>query len=153
MLLVVSVVSLLIGLGDFVLAGNGELALAERMTGTSWTEMKESDPRVVNLEDLLSRILGSWLIGFSILDIGISVGAYRKGKSGLGTRSGHCPSPMHSFSSPSFREQGGRQPYASRTVLRARAFRPFNANASPAYTELLPQIGTWPRIEKKTSAS
>ena len=79
-LLVVSVLSLLIGLGDFFLAGDGDPALVESMIGTSWTEMKVSTPRVANLVNLLTRILGAWLIGFSILGIGISVTAYRNGE-------------------------------------------------------------------------
>ena len=79
-LLAVSTLSLLIGLGDFILAGDGDPALVETMTGTSWTETEVSSPRVANLVNLLSRILGAWLIGFSILGIGISAMAYRKGE-------------------------------------------------------------------------
>ncbi len=124
------------------------------MTVTSWTEPKASDPRVANPLNLLSRILGSWLIGFSILGIGISVGAYRKGgKVGLVPTLGTAPHICAHIRRLLYRGQSARQPFASRTVLSSRAFRPFNASASPAYPELLTQIGTWTRIEKKTSAS
>ena len=78
-LLVVGVLSLLIGLGDFILAGNGDPALVESVTGTPWTEVTATNPRIASLVNLLSRILGAWLIGFSILAVGISVTAYRKG--------------------------------------------------------------------------
>jgi len=78
-LLVVGAISLLIGLGDFILAGNGDPALVESMIGTPWAEVTATSPRTANLVDLLSRILGAWLIGFSILAVGISVTAYRKG--------------------------------------------------------------------------
>ena len=79
-LLVVCTLSLLIGLGDFILAGDGDPALVESMIGTSWLEMKVSTSRVANLINLLTRILGAWLIGFSILGIGISSKGYRNGE-------------------------------------------------------------------------
>jgi hypothetical protein len=75
----VGAVSLLIGLGNFILAGNGDPALVESMIGTPWTEVTATSPRIANLVNLLSRILGAWLIGFSILAVGISATAYRKG--------------------------------------------------------------------------
>lgn len=78
-LLVVGAISLLIGLGDFIFAGNGDPALVASMTGTPWTELMVTNPRTANLVNLLSRILGAWLIGFSILAVGISVTGYRKG--------------------------------------------------------------------------
>jgi hypothetical protein len=79
-LLAVSVLSLTIGVGDYFLAGDGDPALAETMTGTPWDEMKKATPRIVNLTNLLSRILGAWLIGFSILGIGVSLIPYRRGE-------------------------------------------------------------------------
>jgi hypothetical protein len=78
-LLVVSALALLIGLGDFILAGNGDPALVESMVGTPWAEIMATDPHLANLVDLLSRILGAWLIGFSVLASSISVTAFRKG--------------------------------------------------------------------------
>jgi hypothetical protein len=78
-LLVVSALSLLIGLGDFILAGNGDPALVESMTGTPWAEVKATNPHMASLVNLLTRILGAWLIGFSVLALGVSVTAYRKG--------------------------------------------------------------------------
>jgi hypothetical protein len=78
-LLVVSALSLLIGLGDFILAGNGDPALVESMTGTPWAEVKATNPHMASLVNLLTRILGAWLIGFSVLAVGISLTAYRRG--------------------------------------------------------------------------
>lgn len=78
-LLVVSAISLLIGLGDFILAGNGDPALIESMLGMTWEEVKATDASLVHLVDLLTRILGAWLIGFSILAAAISATAYRGG--------------------------------------------------------------------------
>lgn len=80
LLMVVSILSLLIGLGDFILAGNGDPALVESMTGTRWVAVKAANPPLANLVNLLTRILGAWLIGFSILSLAITVTAYRKGE-------------------------------------------------------------------------
>lgn len=76
-LLVVSVASLLIGLGDFILAGDGDPALVESMIGTSWLELKATDPAMANLVNLLSRILGAWLTGLSTMALVITITAYR----------------------------------------------------------------------------
>jgi len=78
-LLVVGTLSLLIGLGDFILAGNGDPALVESVTGMPWAQVKASSPRMANLVNLLTRILGAWLIGFSTLAVTISLTAYRRG--------------------------------------------------------------------------
>ena len=79
-ILIVSVLSLMIGIGDYFLAGNGDPALTESMTGTSWEEMKIVSPNIVNLTNLLARILGAWLTGLSILGIGVSAVPYRRGE-------------------------------------------------------------------------
>jgi len=76
-LLVVSVASLLIGLGDFILAGDGDPALVESMIGTSWLDLKTADPAMANLVNLLSRILGAWLTGLSSMALVITLTAYR----------------------------------------------------------------------------
>lgn len=79
-LLVVCVASLLIGVGDYFLAGNGDPALTETMTGVPWEEMKEVTPLVVNLTNLLTRILGAWLTGFSLMGIAVTLVPFRRGE-------------------------------------------------------------------------
>lgn len=79
-LLVVCVASLMIGVGDYFLAGNGDPALTETMTGIPWEEMKVATPRVVNLTNLLTRILGAWLTGFSLLAVGVTLVPFRRGE-------------------------------------------------------------------------
>ncbi len=77
LLLVVSVASLLIGLGDFILAGDGDPALVESMIGRPWLDLKATDPALANLVNLISRILGAWLTGLSIMALVITLTAYR----------------------------------------------------------------------------
>lgn len=79
-LLVLAILSLWIGLGDFFRAGSGDPALTETILGTPWSELKVMSPRIVSLVDLLSMILGAWLTGFSILAITISAVPFRRGE-------------------------------------------------------------------------
>lgn len=79
-LLVLGIGTLWIGVGDFVRRGDGDPALMEMMTGVPWDEMKSASPREALLADLLSAILGAWLIGFALLAIAIAATAYRWGQ-------------------------------------------------------------------------
>lgn len=80
LLLVVSAASLAVGIGDFVLQQGGDTAMVESVAGMSWPELQASTPRLAGLIDLLARVLGAWLIGFSLLGIAVSATAFRRGE-------------------------------------------------------------------------
>jgi len=80
LLLVVSAASLTIGIGDFVLQQGGDTEMVESVAGMSWPELQASTPRLADLIDLLARVLGAWLIGFSLLAIAVSATAFRRGE-------------------------------------------------------------------------
>jgi len=79
LLFVVSLGSLAIGVGDFILGAAGDPGLIEAIGGRPWADLVAAVPAVANLVDLHARILGAWLTGFAILAVGISVTAYRRG--------------------------------------------------------------------------
>lgn len=80
LLLVVGLASLAIGVGDFVLGQAGDTEMVVAVTGMTWSELTASYPSAANLVDLLARVLGAWLTGFSLFAIAVSVTAYRRGE-------------------------------------------------------------------------
>lgn len=80
LLLFVSGVSLLIGLGDYALQQGGDTDMVKSMTGTTWADLQAGAPATASLLDLSARVLGAWLIGFSVLGVAISATAYRAGE-------------------------------------------------------------------------
>lgn len=76
-LLVLGIGTLWIGVGDFVQRGDGDPALMEMTTGVAWDELKATSPGMASLADILSAILGAWLIGLALLAIAVTVTAYR----------------------------------------------------------------------------
>lgn len=80
LLLIVGVASLAIGIGDYGLQQGGDTDMVESVTGMSWPQLQAANPRVADLVDLLARVLGAWLIGFSLLSIAITATAFRRGQ-------------------------------------------------------------------------
>lgn len=79
-LLLVSVLSLWIGFGDFTKAGDADPALIESVSGITWTELQLEHPPLANLVNLLSRLVGALWIGLSALSIVVSATGYRRGE-------------------------------------------------------------------------
>jgi hypothetical protein len=79
LLLLVSILSLWIGIGDFTRAGDADPALVESALGFTWGELQNTNLPVVNLINLLSRLVGSLWIGFSLLAIIVSATGFRMG--------------------------------------------------------------------------
>lgn len=79
LLLVVFILSLLIGIGDFFLAGDGDPALVESVSGIAWEVVKTTDPGVANLVNLLSSLIGSLWIGLSVMGIIVTATGFRNG--------------------------------------------------------------------------
>jgi hypothetical protein len=80
LLLLVSILSLWIGIGDFTGAGDADPALVESAVGITWFELQNADPSVVNLINILSRLVGSLWIGFALLAIIVSATGFRMGE-------------------------------------------------------------------------
>ena len=80
LLLVVGLASLAIGVGDFALGQAGDTEMVLAVTGMTWSQLTAASPSVANLVDLLARVLGAWLTGFSLLAIAVSATAYRHGE-------------------------------------------------------------------------
>jgi len=80
LLLIVSILSLWIGIGDFVRAGDADPALVESVSGATWENLQRTDPDVANLVNLLSRLVGALWVGMSFLAIIVSSTGYRKGE-------------------------------------------------------------------------
>lgn len=79
-LLVMSIIVGLFGIGDIVQGMSADPAIANSITGVAWTELQVSSPKTANLIDLQVRSGGVQLITLSILSIAICLTGYRRGE-------------------------------------------------------------------------
>lgn len=79
-----SVLIALFGLGDVIVGGatfvNGESALFQSMSGTSWPEFTAADPGAAHLVDYLVRAGGLHLLIVGLLSLAICLTALRRRK-------------------------------------------------------------------------
>lgn len=81
LLAVVAAIFIRFGIGDIILGGNADPAIAESLIGVEWESMKTSSPEFVRFINGSSRILGMTLLSASILSLAIILTAFRQGKS------------------------------------------------------------------------
>ena len=79
---VLSVIVVLFGVGDIAMGGStyagGEAVLFAGITGTTWDELKASDPAVARLIDSLVRSGGTHLLFIGLLSLAVSVFGLRR---------------------------------------------------------------------------
>jgi hypothetical protein len=79
-MIAVSIIFGLFGIGDVLQGMNADPAIAESITGVEWEELQASSPRIANLIDLSVRSTGASIIFLSILSISITLTAFKEGK-------------------------------------------------------------------------
>jgi hypothetical protein len=79
-LIAVSAIFLLFGLGDIIRGMDADPAIAESITGVEWEALQASDPKVANMIDLGVRSSGSSIFFLSILSIAVILFAFRSGQ-------------------------------------------------------------------------
>jgi hypothetical protein len=79
-LLVISAIIGIFGIGDIIQGMNADPGIANSMTGIAWQDLQTSSPAIANLVDLQVRSGGSTLVALSILSIAICLTAYRRGE-------------------------------------------------------------------------
>ena len=79
-LIVVSAIFLLFGIGDVIRGMDADPAIAESITGVEWEALQASDPNVANMIDLGVRTSGSSIFFLSILSIAVIFFAFRPGQ-------------------------------------------------------------------------
>lgn len=80
MLLIISGIIGLFGIGDMIQGMSADPAIANSMTGVPWEELQRSSPEIANLIDLQVRSGGAQLLTLSILSIIICLTGYRRGE-------------------------------------------------------------------------
>lgn len=79
MLLIISGIIGLFGIGDMIQGMSADPAIANSVTGVPWEELQRSNPKMANLIDLQVRSGGAQLLTLSILSIIIWLTGYRQG--------------------------------------------------------------------------
>jgi hypothetical protein len=79
-LLIISGILGLFGIGDMIQGMSADPAIANSMTGVPWEELQKSSPKIANLIDLQVRSGGAQLLTLSILSIIICLTGYRRGE-------------------------------------------------------------------------
>ena len=70
----------LFGLADIALASIADPSVTEAVVGLSPAEVQNSQPKLANLVNLLSRLLGLFSFSFSLLSMVIIYTSFRKGE-------------------------------------------------------------------------
>ena len=79
-LIVVSAIFLLFGIGDIIRGMDADPAIAESITGVEWEELQASSPKIANMIDLGVRSSGASILVLSVLSIAIILFAFRQGE-------------------------------------------------------------------------
>jgi len=79
LLLIVSLLALWIGVGDFSKAADADPDLIESLSGMTWPTLQAQSPQIANLVQLLSRLVGALWIGLASLAAIVSATGFRKG--------------------------------------------------------------------------
>ncbi len=79
-LLVISIIFALFGVGDMLQGMSADPAIANGITGVAWEELQMSSPAVANLIDLQARNGGAQLVILASLSILICLQGYRRGQ-------------------------------------------------------------------------
>lgn len=82
LLVVVGVMMLLIGIGDFVIGAGADPEATEAIAGVTWADLQASDPAVASLLDVHQRTAGAAIIAFTFTAIVISATGFRRGDRG-----------------------------------------------------------------------
>jgi len=76
----ISIIFGLFGLGDLIQGMNADTAIAESILGIPWEEARESHPEAADLIDLQVRAGGAQLLLVSVLSIVVCLVGYRRGE-------------------------------------------------------------------------
>jgi hypothetical protein len=76
----VSAIFLLFGLGDIIRGMDADPAIAESITGIEWQALQATEPNIANMIDLGVRSSGSSIFFLSILSIAVILFAFRPGQ-------------------------------------------------------------------------
>ncbi len=79
-LLIISVILGLFGIGDFIQGMSADPTVANSITGVPWEELQRSNPKMASLIDVQVRSGGAQLLTLSILSIIICLTGYRRGE-------------------------------------------------------------------------
>jgi hypothetical protein len=79
-LLAVSIIFGLFGIGDIFLGMNADPAIAESLTGVEWEALQASSPEIAHLIDMQVRSGGIHLLVLSILTIVVCLVGFRRGQ-------------------------------------------------------------------------
>ena len=79
-LFVVSLLTLLFGLGDMISGGDADPAISESITGEDWEELKTSQPKIAKAIDLQIRIGGAALFTYGLLSMVVILTGFRCGE-------------------------------------------------------------------------
>lgn len=78
MLVLISVIMLFFGLGDYIRGGDADPAVAESITGVAWETTQEADPTTAELVNLLTQNGGAHIISLALFSVVICIVGYRK---------------------------------------------------------------------------
>jgi hypothetical protein len=79
-LLIVSIIFLLFGIGDIIQGMDADPAIAEGLSGLDWDEVKESQPNLARLITWQTRAGGGNILILSLFSITIILKPYRRGE-------------------------------------------------------------------------
>lgn len=80
LLLIVASIFALFGIGDIIRGMDADPAIIESILGTDWESLKDTDPTLANMVNLMARAQGASIAVLSILSAAIIVGPFRRGE-------------------------------------------------------------------------